>query len=237
VVSCQAGLTDCDGTCRDLTGDPANCGACDAACDPGQVCASGGCVLSCQSGLDDCGGSCRDLQTDPAHCGDCATQCAAGTSCVAGSCSPTCQPGLTACDASCANLDEDPANCGQCGQVCAPGQANTAPVCSGGACGVTCEPSFANCNGTDSDGCEIDLANDVYNCGQCFVVCPAEPNATPSCLAGLCGVACLASFGDCDQDPSDGCEATLLTDPLNCGTCGRRCGPTTPNCTDGACTP
>src|SRR5262249_47309433 len=35
--------------------------------------------------------------------------------------------------------------------------------------------------------------------------------------------ACNAGWGDCNQDPSDGCEANLHTDAGNCGLCGTKC--------------
>lgn len=46
-----------------------------------------------------------------------------------------------------------------------------------------------------------------------------EPGST-GCGVGSCGNPVCA---DCDGDPSNGCEAELLSEP-NCGACGRSCG-------------
>jgi hypothetical protein len=43
-VTCQPGLTDCNGTCNDLQSDNANCGACGNACGATQTCSMGSCV-------------------------------------------------------------------------------------------------------------------------------------------------------------------------------------------------
>lgn len=47
--SCPPGLTDCGGTCVDLSGDPSNCGACNQMCTSG-VCCSGTCGTDCGGG-------------------------------------------------------------------------------------------------------------------------------------------------------------------------------------------
>ena len=58
-------------------------------------------------------------------------------------------------------------------------------------------------------------------------------NAAPTCAARTCGFTCNAGFGNCDANSANGCEATLATDKLNCGTCGKSCG--TQDCVNGAC--
>ena len=35
--------------------------------------------------------------------------------------------------------------------------------------------------------------------------------------------ACAAGWGDCNQDPSDGCETGLASDDKNCAGCGMAC--------------
>ena len=52
-----------------------------------------------------------------------------------------------------------------------------------------------------------ELQTDPANCGMCFHQCIA-PNATPSCVKGVCQVTCQAGFFDADKDPSNGCECT-----------------------------
>ncbi len=51
-----------------------------------------------------------------------------------------------------------------------------------------------------------------------------------SCENGTCS--CAAGFGDCDGDPTNGCEAPLSAAP-NCGACGLTCANGT--CSGGAC--
>ncbi|WP_437576858.1 hypothetical protein [Sorangium sp. So ce887] len=58
--------------------------------------------------------------------------------------------------------------------------------------------------------------------------CPAAENASPTCEAGVCGVACDTGFLDCDA-AAPGCE-TLARDPEHCGACGNRCAT---ECVDG----
>jgi hypothetical protein len=57
--------------------------------------------------------------------------------------------------------------------------------------------------------------------------------------SGAAGAApCTSESADCDQNPDNGCETKIATDPKNCGACGRACSNqhvTTPICTAGAC--
>jgi hypothetical protein len=83
---CEAGFTNCRGTCVDLRGDRNNCGACATACPDVTVCRGGSCVCP-GAGETDCGGVCLDLATDPLNCGECGLGCSAATPfCVAGAC-------------------------------------------------------------------------------------------------------------------------------------------------------
>lgn len=54
---------------------------------------------------------------------------------------------------------------------------------------------------------------------------------TPGSSAAL---ACPYNLGDCNQDPSDGCETNLVFDADNCGRCGRHCEDG--ECRDRTCT-
>jgi hypothetical protein len=97
-----------------------------------------------------------------------------------------------------------------------------------------CGAEEKNCERSDPD-CETHV-NTVTTCGACDVSC--TPNhGTPSCIDLKCVVqpgACEATFGDCDHDGTNGCEAALLSDSNNCGSCGRVCEGATP-CTNGMC--
>ena len=73
------------------------------------------------------------------------------------------------------------------------------------------------------DGFCRDLDTNVVNCGTCGFACAAA-NGVPNCINGVCGLAsCNPGFENCDSYPGNGCEASLDTDPLNCGTCGVAC--------------
>jgi len=98
------------------------------------------------------------------------------------------------------------------------------------------------CNGTDDD-CDglidedFDTSTDPVNCGMCFNPCPVLINSTATCVAGICGRACNAGFGDCDGLASNGCEASL-TSAAACGSCSNVCAFANgvAACTAGACT-
>lgn len=72
--------------------------------------------------------------------------------------------------------------------------------------------------------CDAMLDSDYTNCGACGVVCGDRPNAVGVCRAGACTTACRSSFADCDGDPSNGCETSIINNASNCGACGRACG-------------
>src|SRR5262249_28526621 len=89
-------------------------------------------------------------------------------------------------------------NCGACGDTCS--APNTTATCdqstNPGTCSYSCVAGFANCNGTMSDGCEIDTQTDNNNCGSCGHVCP--PGTT--CQQGSCIGFCPAGpAGDCSH--------------------------------------
>src|SRR5262249_26570857 len=72
-------------------------------------------------------------------------------------------------------------------------------------------------------------SSDVNNCGACGNACTAPANATAVCSSGRCGYACLSSYGDCDGNAANGCEAALNT-AANCGACGNACAGANPDC-------
>lgn len=72
--------------------------------------------------------------------------------------------------------------------------------------------------------CDAMLDSDYTNCGACGVVCGDRPNAVGVCRAGACTTACRSNFADCDGDPSNGCETSIINNASNCGMCGRVCG-------------
>jgi hypothetical protein len=256
--SCKTGYDDCDsdptnGCEADLATDPNNCGGCGNLCTVAHGtagCAQGECTIaSCDTGYADCDGNpnngCEaNLATDPANCGQCGQACSTNhstPSCTAGVCGVSCAPGFADCDFDpddgCeTNLNTDVTNCGTCGKLCS--TAGGTPNCVGGTCGISvCQGTLADCNGLSSDGCEVDTATDVNNCGHCGNQCSAN-NATVACSSGACGVSgCSSGYADCDKQYSNGCEAHLPSDVNNCGTCGNTCSSTngTASCNSGNC--
>ena len=87
---------------------------------------------------------------------------------------------------------------------------------------MACDATHADCNADPSDGCEVDISTDVGNCGACANACPSDATDTATCAGGHCGIQCLTGHGDCNNDPTDGCENTLDS-PADCGACGASC--------------
>ena len=96
-----------------------------------------------------------------------------------------------------------------------------------------CEEMLANCDGSTANGCEIDLADDVENCGRCGVTCQPDGSGRPHCDAGSCRIDCAEGVRNCDGDTGNGCETEVMTNPRHCGGCGNDCGDAA--CVDGAC--
>jgi hypothetical protein len=144
------------GGCVNVDSDPANCGYCGYACNPGLSCISSQCVATscssatagdaCEAGDGGqggcCGTACLDLAADPDNCGACGTKCAQVETCQQGSCviaqcSPTYQG---------APCDVDGGgylylgSC--CGTACADTQSDPANC---GLCGNSC--GDGGCNG------------------------------------------------------------------------------------------
>lgn len=92
--SCQAPLTECAGSCVDLSTDTYHCGYCGGACmgvpAPGQSsvgqCIDGQCQPVCLEDAAYCDGSCTDLAIDFLNCGSCGSQCSGSQVCCAGRC-------------------------------------------------------------------------------------------------------------------------------------------------------
>jgi hypothetical protein len=127
-----------------------------------------------------------------------------------------------------------PDDCGGCGVRCE--LPNAIVGCETGVCRLgTCRPGFANCDGIESNGCEVPL-DTAANCGACGVACRG---ATPLCGfdAGSGERTCVAS---CEAAAPTTCGTSCVDttrDALHCGGCGTVC--TTPRgtgrCTAGTC--
>jgi Stigma-specific protein, Stig1 len=140
-LSCQGGLTQCDGECVNLLTDSRYCSNttdCGTGCPPGETCdGSGLCDLSCGTELTACPSGCADVDNDPGNCGGCADVPTPGEHvcpmppntvpvCIGGTCDILCEVGYSDCNAldsdGCeSDVSADVTNCGVCGRVCPSG--------------------------------------------------------------------------------------------------------------------
>jgi hypothetical protein len=235
VSGCAAGLGNCDGDdangCEtDTNTTPAHCGGCGRACalpNATATCVAGACrVGTCAAGFGDCdgdsGNGCETALNTVAHCGRCDVACpatGATSTCEAGVCRVgACAMGFGDCDGNVANgceadLRTDGAHCGACRNRCSGSQS-----CSAGRCVSTCAAGEMTCGMS----C-VNVATNVNHCGACDRRCEVMGVGTPTCVAGTCGVACPAGQGNCDGNPTNGCEVSLAGNVSHCGACGMMC--------------
>lgn len=248
----------------DLRSNVHHCSECFQACpdDEGTPrCSGGECFVSyCSEGLGDCDGDpdneCEaDLASDPANCSDC------GASCTVANGEPGCTDGT--CEVgSCNGADPEAGlppygdcneeypdgceqalttlkHCGACNTACSAEQNVHTVTCGTGVCQVSnCMLPWGDCNGSPSDGCEVDTTTAVHHCGACGAAC-SQAHGTPTCENSVCSIACNEEYEDCDGNAmGNGCETHLPTDPSHCGGCQRVCTVEngTAGCEDGKCT-
>jgi hypothetical protein len=72
-LCCASGMSNCGGSCVDLSVDLDNCGSCGVPAPSGGVCLGG--VPQCTPGFDACNGSCVSYSADPHNCGWCGHDC------------------------------------------------------------------------------------------------------------------------------------------------------------------
>ena len=192
----------------------------------------------------DCGGGECEPCADGKRCkvdSDCTSNACFDTRCAA----PTC----TDRRKNQGELDIDCGGpCGPCdlGQACildidciqpasGPGEIS----CDDQVCVIHCPQGTDHCNDKSSDGCEIDLTDDVNHCGGCDIECDLANAVSSVCSSSKCVIdgGCLDGFEDCNDKDSDGCEIDLNTDTAHCGTCDIACSANngTPSCEDGDC--
>ncbi len=217
----------------DLSTDAKNCGSCGNACPTDSwrystlfaewKCVGGACQMMCAtSQMADCNGriedGCETVLGTNHDCSACGDTCPAGAVCLAGKCT-SCKPNETLCNNQCVDLQSNGNNCGACGTRCLARPAGfPAPPpqmeygCQEGTCNhLKCVANWVNCNGDLTDGCEVNVTNDVNNCGACGKKCAA-------------GEACINGACQCNPGPS-GCDCLtgFETDVNHCGSCGLKC--------------
>jgi len=97
-------------------------------------------------------------------------------------------------------------------------------VCDTCTAGELCCPVSSDEEG-DTFAC---VAQSDTRCGSCETAC----HPTQSCVSSAC--VCAVGKSDCNEDPSDGCEADLLQDEMACGSCGNSCADGE-RCVNGRC--
>jgi hypothetical protein len=238
---CAPGQKLCHGLCVALTDPRFGCG--DPACTPCTAphgvagCNNNACtVQSCDPNFFDCNGiatdGCEVDLSNVATCGSCNGACPpTAPVCAPGGGGFACTTGCPAeapvlCGNQCTALSSVQ-HCGACDNRC-PEVANAESECTAGQCAFRCRPGHHACAGA------CVALTDPKACGPTCAVCPEHPNTDATCVADTCGSQCKAGFADCNLDPLDGCERSLLTDPTACGACNNLCA-AGQTCVNGLC--
>lgn len=248
IDTCLQSYRDCnqqaaDGCELDVkANDPSHCGGCNQVCRPvanGTVaCTAGVCTINCRPGYTLVNGACvqipppdlavaPDLAIPPDFAVPADLSLPPDLSPLLDLQRPAdlavCQVGLTNCSGKCFDLQKDVNNCGACGMMCLLPHATAG--CLMGICVVAgCDQGWSDCDRQPGNGCEVNTAADINNCGSCNKSC-SYPKATPLCVNGVCqmGPCIVGGYADCNMDPADGCERNLTTDHDYCGSCSTPC--------------
>jgi Cys-rich repeat protein len=250
-MACTNGYNCCNSTCSNPANDAQNCGGCGITCAAAHgvpTCVLRKCAIAmCDPGWSDCNGVVGDgceVNTDSnvGNCGACNSPCSlanASPKCVGGKCAisactfPFADCNMMPADGCEVNTFTDAMNCGGCGMAC--NLPNATAKCTLGMCAIAvCNPGWLDCNNNPADGCEVNSVTDVNHCGNCTTMCSSTGGA-PACNGGRCGIACNPGFADCDNNPANGCEVNLNTDPNHCGACMTSCNNLTAHASSGAC--
>ena len=222
----------CGGSCHNTRTEAAHCGGCGLACTNvhGDVaCALGSCAPDCARGFGDCDrdarNGCETALSTPDNCGACGLTCTNTNGvarCANSRCDPTCNDGFGDCDGNPNNGCEQNVrfntglHCGACNAPCVNTHGLTS--CQAGACLPVCDSNFGDCDGQPRNGCETDLRTSTANCGACNHSCSTANASNAACVDSQCRLTCNPGFYDCNQDPTDGCEANLAL-VATCGAC------------------
>lgn len=132
----------------------------------------------------------------------------------------SCAAGFHLCGGDCvqdnANVPEK--GCAQgCSGACAPPSHSSSKCSAQGACDWVCDATFDK---TDA-GCACPMGQ--IACQSGCAACCQNSDCAPHvlCNGGSCG-GCEPGWGDCNNNPADGCETSLSVDG-NCGSCGNSC--------------
>jgi hypothetical protein len=196
---CKGGLKKCGRKCRDVSSDPANCGACDHACAPGETCVGGQCTgggtqtATCGNGVAEGTEQCDGADLRGATCASlglgsgplaCTANCTYDTSgCVQ---QPVCGNGVKESGELCDGTDLDGATCASLGFV------------SGT---LSCA---SNCT-YNTSGCVSPACTTAADCPQG----PAGDCQKAVCTSGTCGF--VADDGDVPADDGNQCTSDVCS--------------------------
>lgn len=123
---------------------------------------------ACDCGTPDAGPVAMDVESDTG------AEAAVDAGSAPTDADPPCTAGRTRCGDACVATGSDLRNCGACGAECVIGVRATGVACRSGACVSTCAAGFADCDGNNANGCEVELSRDARNCGACGNQCPSR---------------------------------------------------------------
>ena len=233
--SCPDGQVPCNNQCVSIENDLNHCGACNFACsfDNGYgLCADGVChFAACLAGYGNCDGGILSYQvpeheniepddgSDTGDDGDASDPDNGGGDVANPEEDWSSIDRGNGCETP---LLSDRNNCGSCGVVCDYMNADT--ECVDGKCVIkSCNSGYLNCDGNIPNGCELNVTNNVNNCGACGKKCTFA-NASAKCEKSTCAInKCNSGYGDCDKKANNGCEKNFKTDVNNCNGCGKKC--------------
>jgi hypothetical protein len=199
VAQCPPGQKRCSGACvaaddPEYGCDPTSCLApCSLPHVPVAKCVDSVCAVgTCAPGWADCNGlgkdGCEADTTSTATCNDCKVACPTNELCAPPptGCTKDCGS-LTACaDGRCVDTTTSVHDCGGCVGPAEPGLVCT--VTASGHANAVCNPTaMADQDAGDADGGDAGTL-----------------------LVGVCGFICNQGYGDCNNNPSDGCEQQLV---------------------------
>jgi Stigma-specific protein, Stig1 len=228
---CAAGLTECALRCVDLSRDPANCGACGHACDPGVACVAGACatapfgVDATVDGSSDDGAANADGAVPsgdangsdgadgangdggPADANDAGANDASANDASANDASDA---GTAPDGAVCVPPYDNLAQCGSCQTACvAPDDVCAAQGDGSYACAQLCTLPLVNCGGA----C-VDRTDDPFNCGACGKVCPSHLCVASTCQGSTPGDIVLIGH-DYATTPSSTAQGNILQNAVS----------------------
>ncbi len=209
---CGEGEIACNGECYNMKDKKIkSCTECDDYSDGVTYCSDGDLLIDGCNSL--------PINSDSNHCGSCGHKCTNGKECIVDSCK--CINGFTSCvyvineesQEFCLELDKlNLENCDKCAY------------------------GWADSDGQLWNGCDINLLEDIDNCGSLGHRCHDLSNhfsGAVSCKNGICVYdRCESRYANCDES-NENCESDL-TSLTTCGDCDTACqnGST---CQDSAC--